>query len=174
MNLDQKNMIELARLIALNTVGRNSADQFEIFGGAKEILSLDYAIKYLQQNFPDIQLDAVRPFAFVIGSNNNAEGIPNQFTAKDSLFFGNLKISINPNTSNMVTEKIRVKYRSFYNGNKPYWKHITRLIDGENIIYEASQTSELFSQIEIAQESSAYDLYVEFLGFKMQTRGLSV
>lgn len=141
-------------------------DKFEIFGGAKEIMSLDYVLTYMERSFPLLKVSSVRPFSFTIGSNNHGEGISNKLEMKKCLFFGKLQICINPNGNLMVPEKIEIKYRSHFN-DRPYLKTITRIVEIENYINESSESVELFDQLTITQESSAYDFYLTFYGFKI-------
>ena len=144
----------------------NLSDRFEIFGNAKEIMSLDYVLTYMSRSFPGFTVESVRPFSFTIGSNNHGEGIENELEMKNTFFFGKLVICINPNGEMITAEKIEIKLRSYLN-SAPYIKTITRLVEAENYINEASESIELFDQIEISQQSTAYDFYLTFLGFKL-------
>lgn len=130
------------------------------------IASLPFVLDYITAAFPQYEIKSVSPISFAIGSNNHNEGLSYEHELKNSLFFGDLKISINPNTDDLAFEEIRLRYRSHWNF-RPYWKTITRKVEEENLINEATVTTELFDKIELTQVSSKYDLYVEFVGFKI-------
>jgi hypothetical protein len=165
--LQQKMLTALYDLQAICKANNpDITDKFEIFGGAKEIMSLDYVLTYMERSFPLLQVASVRPYSFTIGSNNHAEGIQDHFEMKKCLFFGKLQICINPNGTAMVPEKIEIIYRSHLN-DRPYFKTITRLVEIENYINESSESVELFDLITITQASSSYDFYCTFLGFKI-------
>ena len=131
-----------------------------------QIMSLPFVEKYLSMNFPNIVIESVTPFSFTIGSNNQGEDIENSIDFQHSLFFGVLQICINPNGSDLQPEKIELKYRSYLN-HKPFIKTITRIVETENMINEASESKELFDNLEISQTSTVYDFYVTFFGFKI-------
>lgn len=164
--MENVQMTELARLIGQQVRPNVRSDKFEIYGEAKEIMSLDYILVYLERNFPFLTVSSVRPFSFTIGSNNHNEGIENVFQMNSCLFFGNLNVCINPNGVEMEAEKIEIKYRSYFN-QVPFIKTITRMVEIENYINEASVTAELFDNLDISQQSTAYDFYLTFLGFKI-------
>lgn len=160
----------LTALYDLQAIGKANnpaiSERFEIFGSAKEILTLDYVLTYMERNFPQKIVESVRPFSFTIGSNNHGEIIDEKFEMKNCFFFGKLQLCINPNGDTLVAEKIEIKYQSWFN-DKPFDKYITRLVEIENYINESSDSTELFDKIEITQASTAYDFYVTFLGFKI-------
>ena len=131
-----------------------------------QIMSLPFITKYLEMNFPSINIQTVTPYSFTIGSNNQGENIDNQINFPQSLFFGILQVCINPNDSQLSEERIEIKYRSYLN-EKPFYKTITRLIELENYINEASESNELFDDLQITQASVKYDFYLTFVGFKI-------
>lgn len=132
----------------------------------KQIMSLDYILKYIERNFSQYVVKSVTPFTFTIGSNNHSEPIEDNFQIDRSLFFGYLQICINPNDAPLEAEKIEIKYRSFLN-TIPFFKTITRQVEQENLINESSESRELFDQLTISQSSTKYDFYVTFIGFKI-------
>lgn len=140
--------------------------EYEINNNQGQIMSLDYILLYLRRNFPNITIKSITPYSFTIGSNNNGENLYSDYALERSLFFGTLQICINPNASVLDDEKIEILYRSYFNGT-PYMKRITRIVEKENLINEASYSSELFDSLSISQASIKYDFYLTFIGFKI-------
>lgn len=130
------------------------------------INSLPFVMDYINENFSELEIKSVSPYSFTIGSNHNNETIDYEIELQRSLFYGDLFISINPNDNQLQDEKIKLSYRSYWN-EKPFYKHITRQIEIENLVNESSVSTELFDKITLDQISSKYDVYVTFLGFKI-------
>lgn len=130
------------------------------------INSLAFVREFLERNHAKKKIRSITPYAFAIGSNNHDEGLTYNYGLKNSLFFGYLQLSINPNESNLQEERITVKYRSYFN-HTPYYKNITRFVEQENLINEASSSIELFDDLVITQQSTKYDFYFTFVGFKI-------
>ncbi len=128
--------------------------------------SLHFVIDYIRENFTYLEIKSIQPYSFTIGSNHNGESVSFDFEQANSLFYGMLTLSINPNQNLLQEEEILVKYRSYWN-KRPFWKYIRRQVENENLINEASTTTELFDQIELSQDSTKYDLYLTFVGFKI-------
>lgn len=128
--------------------------------------SLPFVIDYIKDNFSFLEIKSVSPYSFTIGSDNHGENIQMDIELKNSLFFGDLQICINPNSNPLADELIELKYRSYWN-TRPYWKFITRKVEIENLINESTYSRELFDSIELTQLSNSYDVYVTFTGFKI-------
>lgn len=141
-------------------------EQFNISESEGQIMSLPFIGLYLRRNFPALTIKSVTPFSFTIGSNNNGENLEEEYAIERCLFFGTLQICINPNGNALANEKIEIKYRSYFNG-LPYFKTITRIVEQENLINEASFSTELFDSLQISQASNKYDFYLTFIGFKI-------
>ncbi|PRY50387.1 hypothetical protein B0I27_109110 [Arcticibacter pallidicorallinus] len=132
----------------------------------QEILSLGYIRQYLEKNYAGRRIKSITPYSFTVGSDHNNEGLQLHLGIEKALFYGHLYLSINPNDKNLQEEKIVIKYRSYFN-HTPYFKHITRFVEKENLINESSSSIELFDSLEIAQQSTKYDFYFTFIGFKI-------
>lgn len=128
--------------------------------------SLPFVIDFIKENFSHLEIKSVSPYSFTIGSNWNDEGLNYDIELSNTLMYGNLNLSINPNGNPIADELIQLKYRSYFD-KKPFFKHITRKVEIENIINESTISVELFDKIELTQMSNAYDLYVTFTGFKI-------
>ncbi|QNK64251.1 hypothetical protein H7F33_07140 [Pedobacter sp. PAMC26386] len=130
------------------------------------INSLDFIEDFLERNYAQKKIRSITPYSFTIGSNNNNEGLSYQYGLTKSLFFGQLQLSVNPNNNNLQDERIVIKYRSYFN-HTPFYKFITRFVEKENLINEASNSIELFDDLVITQQSTKYDFYFTFIGFKI-------
>ncbi|MGJ1351998.1 hypothetical protein ACR79P_06505 [Sphingobacterium spiritivorum] len=130
------------------------------------INSLPFVVDYIRENFSQLEIKSVSPYSFTIGSNFNGEPISYDFDQEYSLFYGDLFLSVNPNSNVLQNEEIVLTYRSYWN-TKPYLKRITRQIEIENLVNESSVSTELFDKITLDQTSSKYDVYVTFVGFKI-------
>ena len=134
-----------------------------------QINSIEFAREFIEVNHPKRKIYRVIPYAFTIGSNNNSEGLPAEFNQNGCLFFGNLTICLNPNTSDLANELIRIRYRSYFNVI-PYFKYITRIVEMENLINEITTSVELFDSLTIQQSSAKYDFYLTFTGYKIDVK----
>lgn len=139
----------------------------EYSSSQKELMSIDFILLFIRRRFPNMQVKSTTPWSFTIGSNNNGEDLPSDYELQNkSLFYGKLFLSINPNDNPLASEKIKIKYRSYFN-DKPFFKHITRQVEMENLINENSFSDELFDELTIDQQSNKYDVYFTFVGFKI-------
>ncbi len=139
----------------------------EFSSSEKELMSVDFILLFIRRRFPQKQIKSVTPWSFTVGSNNNGEDLPNSYELTNkSLFYGKLFLSVNPNDNPLANEKIKIKYQSYFN-DKPFFKHITRQVEMENIINENSFSDELFDELTIEQQSNKYDVYFTFVGFKL-------
>lgn len=139
----------------------------EFTSSQKELMSVDFILLFIRRRFPSFQIKSVTPWSFTVGSNNHAEDLPSVYELPNkSIFYGKLFLSINPNSNPLASEQIKIKYRSYFN-DKPFFKHITRQVEMENIINENSFSDELFDQLSIEQQSNKYDVYFTFVGFKI-------
>lgn len=130
------------------------------------ILSLPFVIDYINENFASRQIKSISPHSFTIGSNHNGENIGYNIEQHNCLFFGELHLSINPNENALQDETIKIRYRSWFN-TQPYYKHIQRVVEQENYINEQTVSHELFDHLTLAQGSLKYDVYLTFIGFKI-------
>lgn len=128
--------------------------------------SLPFVLDAVRTNFSHLEIKSVNPYFFTIGSNFNNEGLKYDIELVNSLMYGRLYISINPNGNPIADEVIKLKYRSYFD-KIPFWKHITRKVEIENLINESTVSTELFDKIELEQLSDSYDVYVTFAGFKI-------
>lgn len=131
-----------------------------------QINSLEYIKEFLSAHYAQKQIKSIKPYCFTVGSDNHGEGLKYDYGLTNSLFFGNLYLSINPTGDVLQDEKIEIKYRSYLN-HTPYYKYITRVVEKENMINEASASTELFDSLQVTQASSRYDFYFSFVGFKI-------
>jgi len=130
------------------------------------IMSLPFCIDFVRENFPHLQIKSISPYSFTIGSQNNEENISYNHQQSNSLFFGKLYLNINPNENELEPEVIKITFRSYFN-TIPYEKHINRIVERENLINEQTYSEELFDNISLIQTSKKYDLYLTFVGFKI-------
>lgn len=145
-------------------------NQFNITSQQGNLMSLDFILLLIKKQFPHLIIRTITPYTFTIGSNNNGENLPLEEDLKSSMLFGNLQLCINPNDNPLATEKVQIRYRSYFN-TKPYFKTITRQIEIENWLNEATVSTELFDKLTITQQSDAYDVYLTFIGFKIDYNG---
>ena len=131
-----------------------------------EIASLPFIRQYLERAFSGRTIKSVTPYAFTVGSNFQNEGLTYNEGTDKAVFYGHLYLSINPNSNDLQPERIQIKYRSYLH-HRPFIKTITRFVEKENLINEASQTLELFDSLEVTQQSTRYDFYFTFLGYKI-------
>jgi hypothetical protein len=130
------------------------------------INSLGFIEEFIARNYAQKKIKSITPYAFAIGSKNNGEDLEYDYNIPKSLFFGYLQLSINPNDNNLQPEKIVLKYRSYLN-HTPFYKYITRYVEKENLINEASSSLQLFDDLTLVQQSTKYDTYLEFVGYKI-------
>lgn len=130
------------------------------------IYSSDFILKFIQHNYPSKQVRSVMPYSFTVGSNNNGEPIDLNYGLERALFYGFLYLNINPNDNALQVERIRIRYRSYFN-QVPFYKTITRYVENENLINENSSSLELFDDLQVTQSSTKYDFYLTFVGFKI-------
>jgi len=128
--------------------------------------SLPFVIDYVRENFSHLEIKSVSPYSFTIGSSWNGEQISYVESYENCLFYGDLAISINPNSNVLADEHIKLTYRSYWNKIR-FVKHITRKVEIENLINESTVSTELFDEIHLEQLSGSYDVYVTFKGFKI-------
>lgn len=131
-----------------------------------QINSLEFAREFIEVNHPKRKIHDVIPYAFTIGSSNNGENLPTQFKQPNALFFGFLTLCVNPNENVLQDEVIKIKYQSYFNVN-PYYKHINRIVEQENLINEITTSIELFDDIELVQASQKYECYLTFTGYML-------
>lgn len=134
---------------------------------ARDISTVDYALAYLELYHTKKSVRAVTPFSFMLGSD---AGMPLKTETENSLYWGKVILDINPNLSPLVDTTIVLKINSMLDSNatsRSSEKRITRYIEKENFLNESSERFEFFDFIELANLSTAYDVYVTFIGFKI-------
>lgn len=133
---------------------------------SKDILSLDWVLLYIQKNYPQYQVKSVSPYTFTLGSSNHGEGLELEKEIPNTLFFGKLQLDINPNGSTFANDNINLIIHSLFNPTS-FDRHLNRIIEIQNYINEQTERTELFSRVEITSNSSLYDTYLSFIGFKI-------
>jgi hypothetical protein len=129
--------------------------------------TIDFCLSYLELYHTKKSIKAVTPFSFMLGSdpqNDIKTETPN------SLYWGKVILDINPNLSQLVNSTIVLKIESMLGSNSngnPITKKITRYIESENFLNESSERFEFFRSLELTNLSTAYDVYVTFIGFKI-------
>ncbi|MFB2120050.1 hypothetical protein [Parapedobacter sp. 2B3] len=144
---------------SINFAYERGVNEFNIYSPA-------YIRSFLAENYSRMKVKSVIPYSFTVGSDNNGEDLPKDYHIPNSLFFGFFNLSVNPNDNALQPEKIEIQYRSYFN-IEPYMKRITRYVEQENLINENSQSIELFDLLELNFESTKYDTYFTFVGYKI-------
>lgn len=134
--------------------------------GKLHIENLDFILEFMAAHHASKRVKSIKPYSFTIGSNHHGENLSLSYGLTNSLFYGKLQLCINPNDAPLAPEKIQIKYRSYLN-HTPYDKYITRIVEKENLINEASDSLELFDNLQVTQQSNKYDFYFTFIGFKI-------
>lgn len=129
--------------------------------------NIDYCLKYMELYHTTKAIKAVTPFSFFLGSGANMD---TKLLNNNSLFWGKVILDINPNGSTLVDTKIVLELGSMFSSNYLHsseTKKITRTIERENFVNESSERHEFFDSCELTSLSTAYDVYVTFIGFKI-------
>lgn len=129
--------------------------------------TIDYCLKYMELYHTTKAIKAVTPYSFFLGTG---EGMDLKLENNNSLFWGKVILDINPNGGLLVNTQIVLKIGSMFTSNSLHGaqeKKITRYIEKENFLNESSERWEFFNALELTGISTAYDVYVTFIGFKI-------
>lgn len=129
--------------------------------------TIDYCLKYMELYHTTKAVKAVTPFSFFLGTG---DGMDLKLETVNSLYWGKVILDINPNLSPLINTTIVLEIGSMFMSNtnrQSQKKKITRYIEKENFLNESSERFEFFDQLELTSLSTAYDVYVTFIGFKI-------
>nr|8A06_E Chain E, Penton protein P12 [Flavobacterium phage FLiP] len=134
---------------------------------AKDPNTIDFCLSYLELYHTTKAVKACTPFSFILGSD---AGMQRATETTESLYWGKVILDINPNLSPLVNTTIVLEIESMLSSNsinRSENKRITRYIEKENFVNESSERFEFFKSMELSHLSTAYDVYVTFIGFKI-------
>jgi len=134
---------------------------------AKNPETIDFCMSYLEHFHTRKDVRSVLPFSFMIGSD---VGMDRETKTENSLYWGKVTFDINPNLTPLVDSKLELSIHSLVSANslqKPHIKKLTRYVEEQNYLNEATERFEFFSKLELTALSPAYDVYATFIGFKI-------